>query len=703
MQSKRFKIRHLWYWIVGFAAFIWILMRSGLNPKRITYPCQRAALPLAANWVLAIIAFTGGSLFLRKFVKLTAAPLIIVGLIWFVGSIPDLSRGDVKDIASLPIWEVDNPVSVVCVMDSVPPTSGSLAPGDSTVPDAYLSDPAIDTLLAMLETQGVYLLETSTHPDGIVDEDEVVIIKGNFQWTSRNTTSTDRIKGLIWQILRHPDGFSGEIIVCDNTQEIGTGINQNDNNSEDTEQSIVDVVNTFYDKGYPVYRLDWNYIWDVVADEYMMGDYNDGYVYEPATKISYPKFQTPEHYISLHYGIWDSISSSYDPSDLCIIDFPVLKAHSMAGATIAVKNWIGTLTTAYAGDRYGGWDEMHYDYLFSSYALVSRVMEVTYPELTIIDAAWTTTFGPHNLTWIEETNILLASTDPVASSWYAAKFILTPIARYPGQTNPDIPYNKYGSSLGNWTDYLRNTAGLPCTMDSTEISVYDRSILQTLPTVSIDMIPDITPVTVSRGGTIEFTGILTNNTSSSQSVDVGIYLKNVPWGGLYGPLAVFYNIPLDPYEVYTDPNASQYIPGNAILGDYTYIAFCGDYPSAVYDSAWFDFTITGGVTSGSDDWNLSAWERFNNSTIPQSTELLGNYPNPFNSSTGITYTLSSKCLIKLEVFNILGEKITTLVNSVQQSGEHSITWDAADFSSGIYFLKLSSDEKTYTKLMTLLK
>ena len=153
-----------------------------------------------------------------------------------------------------------------------------------------------------------------------------MIIKGNFQWKFRNTTSTDRIKGVIWQILQHPDGFTGEILVCDNTQEIGTGINQSDNNSEDPDQSIVDVVNTFHSKGYPVYYRDWANVWDTVAQEYSDGDYGDGCVYEPASKISYPKFQSPsgENYISLRYGIWDSTSQVYNSERLCIIDFPVL-------------------------------------------------------------------------------------------------------------------------------------------------------------------------------------------------------------------------------------------------------------------------------------------------------------------------------------------------------------------------------------------
>jgi hypothetical protein len=475
---KHFKIPHGWHCMFGCIAFLWVLLRSGTNPKRLTYPCQRAAMPVAANWLLAVIAFFGGSLFLRRFAKFSGAVILIAGVVWFTGTLPELTRSNVNPTISLPTWEVPDPVSTVFVLDSLTPTTGSLASGDATVPDAYLSDPAIDTLVSLMEGHDIFLHRTAAHPSGIVSADNVVIIKGNFQWNSRNTTSTDRIKGLIWQILKHPEGFSGEIIVCDNTQDIGTGINQNDNNSEDTDQSILDVVSTFYAKGYPVYCLDWNFIWEGVASEYSEGDYDDGYVYETDTKISYPKFRSPSgnYFISLQYGIWDSASALYDSSGLCIIDFPVLKAHSWAGATIAVKNWVGMLTTAYASSRYGGWNNMHNSYFFGTYALVARVMEVTLPKLSIVDAAWTTTYGPNNLDWVEKTDKLVASTDPVAASWYAAKFILTPIARYPNETNPDleIPGGKYSTILENWTSYLRDEAGLPCTKDSSEISVYGK-------------------------------------------------------------------------------------------------------------------------------------------------------------------------------------------------------------------------------------
>ncbi|UCD18573.1 MAG: DUF362 domain-containing protein [Candidatus Zixiibacteriota bacterium] len=467
-------------WITGFLALSWLLLRSGTNPKRLNYPCQRAAMQVTSGWIVAVIAYLIGSVLLRRTLKFSMAPVVLVGAVWFATAFTDNSYSARRNVdIPLPKWEVESPTSLVFVLDSVPPTTGSLAAGNASVPDAHLSDYAMDTLLSMMETKDIHLYRSAEYPSGIVGADNIVIIKGNFQWTSYNTTHTDRVKGLIWQILQHPDGFSGEIIVCDNTQDLGTGIAENDNNSDDPDQSIIDVVATFYAKGYPVYCLNWYTMWATVAWEYSMGDYYDGYVYESESKISYPKFQTPsgDYYVSLRYGIWNTETSTYDSSQLCIIDFPVLKSHALAGATIAIKNWIGVMTTAYSLGRYGGFMEMHYDYLFGPYALTAKIFAATYPRLTIIDAAWTTTNGPNDLIWVENTKMLLASTDPVAASWYSAKYMLTPIAALPHHTNPDNPGGNYNLNLGYWTDFLVDSAGYDITKDSTAISVYGRELV----------------------------------------------------------------------------------------------------------------------------------------------------------------------------------------------------------------------------------
>ena len=183
------------HWIIGFLAFLWILLRSGTNPKRLTYPCQRAAMPLAAGWLLALATLFSGSYFLRRFTRISVVVLMAGGVTWLVATMPQPSAARAVEVSGLPYWQVPNPLSKVFVLDSLPPTTGSLAPGNASVPDAYLSDPAIDTMVLMLATEGVFIHRTAAHPTGIVGADNVVIIKGNFQWDGRNTTSTDRIKG----------------------------------------------------------------------------------------------------------------------------------------------------------------------------------------------------------------------------------------------------------------------------------------------------------------------------------------------------------------------------------------------------------------------------------------------------------------------------------------------------------------------------
>jgi len=213
---------------------------------------------------------------------------------------------------------------------------------------------------------------------------------------------------------------------------------------------------------------------------------NNGYIYESSTKISYPKFRTPSdrYYVSLRYGIWNNTSKTYDKDKLCIVDFPVLKAHSVAGATIAVKNWVGVLTTAHSTERYGGFWPMHNNYFFGSFALIAKVMAVTFPKLCIVDAKWTNTRVGNDLSALSKTNSLLASTDPVAVDWYSAKYILTPVAQSPQSTNPDLEGGTFHTNLKYWGDYLHNVAGFPCTMKANEISVYDRSSIKSVTGIS---------------------------------------------------------------------------------------------------------------------------------------------------------------------------------------------------------------------------
>jgi len=89
--------------------------------------------------------------------------------------------------------------------------------------------------------------------------------------------------------------------------------------------------------------------------------------------------------------------------------------------------------------------------------------------------------------------------------------------------------------------------------------------------------------------------------------------------------------------------------------------------------------------------------------VPQRLSLLQNYPNPFNAQTEIRYTLPKRTDVKLEVFNLLGQRVGLLQNATQNKGEYAVNWDASNLSSGIYFYKLSAGNKINTKRMTLVK
>ncbi len=98
----------------------------------------------------------------------------------------------------------------------------------------------------------------------------------------------------------------------------------------------------------------------------------------------------------------------------------------------------------------------------------------------------------------------------------------------------------------------------------------------------------------------------------------------------------------------------------------------------------------------------------NETMLPQNFQLMQNYPNPFNPSTVISYRLSGSSNVKLLVYNMLGQKIKTLVNSYQSAGEHTITWNATDnsnnhVSSGVYFYKMETNETSIQKKMILIR
>jgi len=91
---------------------------------------------------------------------------------------------------------------------------------------------------------------------------------------------------------------------------------------------------------------------------------------------------------------------------------------------------------------------------------------------------------------------------------------------------------------------------------------------------------------------------------------------------------------------------------------------------------------------------------------PHTFVLFQNSPNPFNPTTSIRYSVvsdGSPLHVTLMIFNLLGQEVATLMDDVQETGYYTVTWDASEMSSGVYFCRITADDFTATKRMVLMK
>jgi hypothetical protein len=91
------------------------------------------------------------------------------------------------------------------------------------------------------------------------------------------------------------------------------------------------------------------------------------------------------------------------------------------------------------------------------------------------------------------------------------------------------------------------------------------------------------------------------------------------------------------------------------------------------------------------------------SQIPTEYKLYQNYPNPFNPSTTIKYSITEDGFVKLAVYNMLGEQVSTLVNKIQKAGRYEVNFNASGLSSGVYVYRIEAANYTSSKKLVLMK
>ncbi|MEK6572656.1 MAG: T9SS type A sorting domain-containing protein, partial [Bacteroidota bacterium] len=106
-------------------------------------------------------------------------------------------------------------------------------------------------------------------------------------------------------------------------------------------------------------------------------------------------------------------------------------------------------------------------------------------------------------------------------------------------------------------------------------------------------------------------------------------------------------------------------------------------------------TFRGGV--------VSVQEGHDRNSMTQGYVLYPNYPNPFNPTTTIKYTLPERSSVHLVVYDILGRQVATVVKDEQSAGTHTVEFSSQGLPSGVYFYRLTTGTKTLGGRMVLLK
>ncbi|MBD3406327.1 MAG: DUF362 domain-containing protein [Candidatus Lokiarchaeota archaeon] len=429
--------------IIAIMSGIWLALRSGLKPSRITYPCQRAALSNIDVFKMMVVSLFPG--IANTIVSKKSKTLLVMGglLVTSMFVSTNMVQNDYFypsqiDYSTLPIQldehiaTLENPSNLYYVRNASG-QNGSM-------------DLAVTTLFSMLESNGESFYNSS-ESSGLISATDVIVFKVNAQWDRRGGTNNDLLRSLIQAILNHPDGFTGEIVICDNGQGYGH-FDYGRSNAYNDSNNVLRVVESFHPAKVSAYL--WDDLRTEEVAEFSTGDTDDGYVVsdsfdtETQLYVSYPKFTTVfGTNVSFKKGTYNG--THYDSDKLKVINTNVLKSHRRYGVTACVKNYMGLPMGMIVNPISSIIPHEHFSIALGG--MGALMAEVRAPILNILDMIW---ICPHPLeessrcgpdvmyTSAKFADIIAASTDPVALDYWSAKNVLCQAAEY-------LEYEKYSS------------------------------------------------------------------------------------------------------------------------------------------------------------------------------------------------------------------------------------------------------------------
>ena len=225
--------------------------------------------------------------------------------------------------------------------------------------------------------------------------------------------------------------------------------------------------------------------------------------------------------------------------------------------------------------------------------------------------------------------------------------------------------------------------------------------------VTLTLTPHNPPIQIpGGGGSFQFDIEIANNDVIDYIIDAWTTVTP-PTGGPF-TILMRSNMNLTAGGVIGRDDLTQYVPGTALPGDYTYSAFVRDHETwelLAEDS--FPFEKLPGDDAPAHDfgWKLFGWdgEEAPAYTHPSSFILHPSSPNPFNPSTVISFELRDAGFVNLVIYDVSGREVARLVDGFQPAGMYQRTFDGSELSSGVYFACLKAEGFSQTRKMLLIK
>lgn len=224
----------------------------------------------------------------------------------------------------------------------------------------------------------------------------------------------------------------------------------------------------------------------------------------------------------------------------------------------------------------------------------------------------------------------------------------------------------------------------------------------------ITLTPQQTPAAIPAvGGQLIFTILVENITREPVNGDFWTEVV-LPNGRIYGPLIQASGLTISPGRR-VEREVTQYVPGYAPAGLYTYSGIIRILPDSTLIQDSFDFEKFAGETlpaSHHSGWAVYGWDNspaVSAEPFPSGFEFLSPRPNPFNNRTKLTFRLSEGSKVSLAVYDIRGRLIANIAEGCYPAGSFQADFDGSGLSSGVYFARFQAEGYTQTRKLALVK